>query len=203
MVSRLNCQSLVCLAFLSFFLFLWTFSGIAFLFQCLSSSFFPVWFGFPLLLSVLLLLLYSCHCLITTLCLVFMKMLFLWIYPGCVQFKNRLFFTSVWFLKKNPPVFPSRLCYEVVATAAHAVEPAMTVWVIKQWTGPNHTAKDWLLSMARISVKHRPLLSSSFFGSPSHGIRHFRHETRVRFDLVKSPEVTLCGWQGYEPSINK
>ena len=24
----------------------------------------------------------------------------------------------------------------------------------------------------------------------------------VRFDLVKSPEVTLCGWQGNKPSIN-
>ena len=27
--------------------------------------------------------------------------------------------------------------------------------------------------------------------------------TRVRFEFVKSPEVTLCGWRGYKPSINK
>ena len=24
----------------------------------------------------------------------------------------------------------------------------------------------------------------------------------VRFDFVKSPKVTLCGWRGYKPSIN-
>ena len=27
--------------------------------------------------------------------------------------------------------------------------------------------------------------------------------SRKRFELVKSPEVTLCGWLGYKPSINK
>ena len=29
------------------------------------------------------------------------------------------------------------------------------------------------------------------------------YSTSVRFDLVKSPEMTLCGWVGYKPSIKK
>ena len=29
------------------------------------------------------------------------------------------------------------------------------------------------------------------------------YSTYVRFDLVKSPEVTLCGFWGNKPSINK
>ena len=37
-------------------------------------------------------------------------------------------------------------------------------------------------------------------GSPN---AYYNYVTCVRFEVVKSPKVTLCGCQGYKPSINK
>ena len=34
-------------------------------------------------------------------------------------------------------------------------------------------------------------------------VKRFFYVTCVKFEPVKSPEVTWCGWRGYKPSINK